>query len=1005
MNKLIYLSDNIESTLGRLLSDRELQDLGLDEEKVKLTLENFFGDEIATSVFLKKYALRNSNNKIIEFTLNEAKNRWAKAISVAEKMFDKSQTKRKTKKYFRELYNYFLPAGRQMFALGNDYIKNATFTNCYVTSTGDSIEEIFNTGYKIAKTFSYGGGQGIDIGPLRPQDAKVSNSAKFSTGAVSFVDLFSFITGLIGQHGRRGALMITIPVNHPDIELFIDVKNQDDGKVRFANISIKLTDDFMNAVIADKEFKLSFETKHEVIEHTVNAKDLWTKIVKAAHSSAEPGVMFWDRAVEMSPSDTYEDMKIIGSNPCLTGDTKVYVADGRGYVSIKKLADEGKDVPVFTLDNNKKQVIRMMRNPRKTGVMEPVFKVILNNGFSFSVTENHEIYLSNGKVEIIKNLKPGDNLIGLSTEGIKIKGEFYQNLFRLKSKLINSFSDKIQYKIINGNKIFIKKCEICNILFKTKNREVSICSQKCHNEFVKNRGLNFKKDERFQINSIEFVGCEDVYNGTVDEFHRFFFGGFKQGLRFNSVLGGNCGEQLLSAEDSCNLGSLLLPNFVENSFSEEAKFNFNLFRKMIKGSVRHLDNIIELNIGRHALKEQEEASLRGRRIGLGFTGLADCFAALNIKYDSDEAIKFAEKLGKIKKEAEYKASIMLARDRGAFPVFDANKHYERGFCKLLPKNIKDLGKKYGQRNVAISTLAPSGSLSIIAQCSSGIEPIFAHSYKRFVELGQIRKEFTVFHQGVSRYLDFIGKANQKNVTLPPLWVTSHDIDYQFRIKLQGALQKQIDASISSTINLPNDVSVDVVSDVYLNAWKKGLKGVTVYREGSREGILITDDYSQEVTGPNLDTIVYNVHAEGGDKFYIPVSYRNKDIRQPYQVFVMNYKTAEKDRFSQLAKELKAMLQKNGVDSERIKKYSKRASNTLTRLTRFLSLSFKTNNFENACEILEEHAYAGTLAAELYKIFTKSMDEKNALCKNCGGSNIRMEESCIRCLDCGWSACG
>jgi ribonucleotide reductase alpha subunit len=187
MNELIYLSDELDAVVDRILNDKELVGCGLDREKVLRTLDSFKGDEIACSVFYKKYALKDENDIILEFTLNEAKDRWANAIVGAE-TFD-------TKKdfdYFRELYDYMLPAGRQMYALGNRYVPKATYTNCYVLGLDyDSIEGIYETAKNMAKTYSYGGGVGICVGKLRPKGAKVSNSAKYSTGAVSFMELYS----------------------------------------------------------------------------------------------------------------------------------------------------------------------------------------------------------------------------------------------------------------------------------------------------------------------------------------------------------------------------------------------------------------------------------------------------------------------------------------------------------------------------------------------------------------------------------------------------------------------------------------------------------------------------------------------------------------------------------------------------------------------------------------------------------------------------------------------
>jgi len=272
--ELIYLNDDFDSTVNRILNDNDLKSCGLDFDKIARTLRSFGGDEIAVSVFYKKYALRNENDFIVEFTLDEAKDRWAKEVASVE------SNKEEYEKYFRELYNYLLPGGRQMYALGNNYVKNATLSNCYVIGlNGDSIEDIFDAAKSMAKTYSYGGGVGICLGKLRPKGTKVSNSAKYSTGAVSFMELYSVVTGVIGQNFRRAALLISLPVNHPDIEDFIEIKHNNTDKVKYANISVKITDEFMNAVLEDRDFDLVFGTKHERVKKTVKAIGLWNKII------------------------------------------------------------------------------------------------------------------------------------------------------------------------------------------------------------------------------------------------------------------------------------------------------------------------------------------------------------------------------------------------------------------------------------------------------------------------------------------------------------------------------------------------------------------------------------------------------------------------------------------------------------------------------------------------------------------------------------------------------
>jgi ribonucleoside-diphosphate reductase alpha chain len=1021
MSEYIYLNDDVDSTVDRILADEELNNCDLGKRKVLRTLKSFKGDEIATSVFLKKYALKDDQNIIVEYTLEEAKDRWAIAIASVEKVLNGS----KEPQYFRELYDYFLPAGRQMYALGNPYVANATLSNCYVVALeDDSLEGIFDAARKMAKTYSYGGGVGLCIGKLRPRGAKVSNSAKHSTGSVSFMELYSMTTGVIGQFGRRGALLLSIPVDHPDIEEFIDMKSNNKDKVRFANISVKITDKFMEAVVNDEDFELSYKTSHEVISKTVRAKELWNKIVTAAHNSAEPGILFFDTAKNMSPSDTYEGMEIQTTNPCITGDTLVYVADGRGNIPIKQLADEGLDVPVFCVDNNGKPTVRTMRNPRLTGQKMPVYKVKLDDGSQFRATANHEVYLLNMTKKRVCDLKPSDRFRILTTmessleEQLKIKGRKTNYRWLMSGgstkyglaehRLVAAYyenrsllhSEAVHHKNYNGCREPMLK-ELCQLCKENKQP----CRVGSPSFFATYDELKeFAATYNHRVVSVEFDGYEDVYNGTVDEFHNFAIGCWqgKSPSGKNSqvcVIIKNCGELYLEKAGACCLGSLLLHNFVENPYTNEAFFNYDLFKEMVRRGARHLDNVVELNINRHALEEQKQAAITGRRIGLGITGLADMLAALNIKYDSDEALKCVGEIMSVKMKTEYIASSDLARERGSFEVFDGNKHFERGFCKLLPDDVKEYCKS-GLRNVTISTVAPSGSVSIIGQCSSGIEPIFSLQYKRYVELGKNRKEFTIVHPGVRRFL------NARNVDefLPSYWVVSHDIDYNFRIKMQAIIQSKVDSSISSTVNLPSDVSPEVVGQIYIDAWREKLKGITVYREGSREGILLTDGFEKQSVNSDMNTTVKCVRAEGGDKFYIMVSYRDGDIKNPYQVFVLNYRRIENDAFTKISNSLIKMLSSQKVSEKRIQKYIDRSQNSLVKLTRFLSLSMKTGNLDKAVEILEEHAFAGSLASRLYNILSDSLEKRKVLCQRCKGSNLRMEEGCVRCLDCNWSGC-
>lgn len=1143
MGDLIHLYDDIGAVVARLLTDKELEGCGLTEENVLRTIYSFKGDEIACSVFLKKYALKDENNQIIEYTLEEAKDRWANAVANAERLFGADDNKvEEMREKFRELYDYFLPAGRQMFALGNDYLKNLTLSNCYVVGIeNDSIEGIYECAKKMAKTYAYGGGVGICIGELRPRKAKVSNSARFSTGAVSFMELFSKTTEIIGQSGRRGALMITIPVYHPDIEEFIEIKHNNRDKVKHANISIKLTDEFLQAVQDDKTFLLKFETTHERVEKVVRARVLWEKICRSARDSAEPGLLFWDRSVEMSPSDTYEELKVHTTNPCLSKNN--WITTIKGAETVKDLI--GKQ---FTALVDGKPYTSTEEGFYKTGEKE-VFLVETYKGFFIEATENHEVAVVRfGRKCWVKveNLEIGDKLVihnhrrqlnvkkdkdwsegyilgcligdgcfGNKTgilavyneknekgvvgiekevlECVKTSKLNYRSDFKgwrkikdrdekrfilreiavlankygitKESKIVTEDIEKaslnfccgfvrgffdadgsVQGSIEKGLSVRLAQVNLNNLLIVQrilarlgiistiyKNRRLEgkrllpdgkggskeyltqafheLCiskdnillydnyigfSHKDKSKKLKNFINSYSKGsykEKFtsKITSIRSLGIKEVYDATIPEINAF---------DANGCYVHNCSEQNLSKRgDTCNLASVVLSSLVENPFTNQARFNYKKLFEVTQIGVRHLDNIVELNNGRHPLPEQNETTYAGRRIGLGVTGLADVFVALGIKYDSQEALDLTEEIFKTKRDAEYLASIDLAKERGAFPLFNPERHYERGFCVNLPEEIKQLGRKYGQRNVCINTLAPNGSLSIMAQTSSGIEPIFALSYKRYVELGAQRKQFSVNHQALDKYF----AVNKREETLPNYWVVAHQINYKSRIKLQGIIQKYCDSAISSTINLPEETTTEEVAQVYMDAWKEGLKGITVYREGSREGILVTDEFAKRADA-QTDTIVYRIKAEGGDKFYIPVSYTDGDLTKPYQVFVLNYKQQENDRFTKLAKDIIKMLKENGVDERRIDKYLERSNNSLVKLTRFLSLSLKTNLLEECVEILKDQSYSGTLASELVKIFSKSIVVKNKGCPTCSGSNFRMEEGCAKCLDCGFTAC-
>jgi ribonucleoside-diphosphate reductase alpha chain len=292
-----------------------------------------------------------------------------------------------------------------------------------------------------------------------------------------------------------------------------------------------------------------------------------------------------------------------------------------------------------------------------------------------------------------------------------------------------------------------------------------------------------------------------------------------------------CGEQPLPAYTACNLGSINLAKFVDDS----GEFDFEELAEVARTATRFLDDVIDYNMEAHALEKIRAAVASDRRIGLGITGLADALARMGVKYDTDEALEVVDRMMETICRAAYQTSIDLAREKGSYPLFSWDGVSQSKFIQALPEDLREQIKQFGMRNSTVLTVPPVGTGSIVAQCSSGVEPIFCTSYRRRVkqEDGETFTEYKVFHP-------LIQELWGGDEELPEHVVTAHDIDPYFRVRMQGVIQRWIDSSISSTVNLPTDVSVETVADIYVTAYRAGLKGITVYREGSREGILVTD---------------------------------------------------------------------------------------------------------------------------------------------------------------------
>jgi ribonucleoside-diphosphate reductase alpha chain len=353
-----------------------------------------------------------------------------------------------------------------------------------------------------------------------------------------------------------------------------------------------------------------------------------------------------------------------------------------------------------------------------------------------------------------------------------------------------------------------------------------------------------------------------------------------------------CGEEALEPYGDCCLGSVNLPAFVVAPFTPHATLDLRSLEKAVRIAVRFLDDVLTWNQGLHPLPQHAEAAARGRRIGLGMMGLADLLCQLGLKYDTDAAIaKAAEVVEQVKLWA-YDASADLAAEKGVFPAFEAARHFDNPFFASFPPALLEKLAQQGLRNVTLLTIAPTGTIAALAGCTSGIEPIFALSYTRRSE-SLSEREFTVVHPLAVQYRMTHHLA--ADAGLPDCFTTAHDIDPEKRVLMQATLQRHIDQAISSTINLPREASRDTVERIYRQAWQTGCKGITVYREGAREGILLTAAEAHKTQTaaegvriaprpPMLPGMTFRQTTPLGTAF-ITVNHTDQGLHEPFEVFV------------------------------------------------------------------------------------------------------------------------
>ena len=825
-------------------------------------MEYFHSDELAATTWMNKYALRNAAGELVESSPVDMHRRMAKEFARIEAKYPKvtplqreqlsvygAQRDSMSEERIFQLFDGFrdvVPQGSVMASLGDPY-RLASLSNCVVLpSPHDSYGGIFRNDQQLAQLFKRRCGVGFDLSTLRPSGAAVSNAARTSTGAVSFMERFSNTTREVAQKGRRGALMLTMDIAHPDVLEFITMK-QDLQKVTGANVSVRVSDAFLKAVEDDAEFTQQWpvDSKEPTITKQTNARELWNTLVTCAHNTAEPGIIFWDRQHYYSTSSVYPGFRNESTNPC------------------SEIAMQGGDS----------------------------CRLIAINMHSF------------------------------------VKDPFTSNPW---------FDHK-------------------------RFAEVTYEAQRLMDDLV------------------------DLELEAVD--------------------------RILAKIDS---------DPEPDSVKQVERSTWQLLR---------------------------DTGKKGRRTGLGFTGLADAIAALGLKYDSDGALEAVEDIMKTKCRAEFDSSIDMAIERGSFQAFDPAVERTSEFVQMLSAELPDVHErmmKHGRRNISLSTVAPTGSLSLLTRTSSGIEPVYMLSYTRRRKImgndanvvanftdaqGDQWEEFTVHHPRLLEWMTVTGKTD--TTESPYYGSTANDIDHKRRVRMQAAVQKYTTHSISSTINLPSNATVEEVGNIYLDAWQNGLKGITVYRDGSRSGVLVATTDKKEETiahhGKRLERLEADILRFNNETEPWLAVVGKLDGR-PYEIFTGKAEGVfELPRWVKngwVVKRRDPNNEKNVYDLEYADAEDFRAS------VQGLSRSFEKEYWNYAILIsgmlrqgmplpqvvdvvTNLNLYDATLntwkngvARALQRYIADGTQATGRQCADCGDKDgLYYEEGCLKCKSCGSSKCG
>jgi len=917
----------------------------------------------ALKVLERRYLLKDETGRLLE-TPSQMFRRVAKVVSAVDKLYGKreSEVAELEEEFYQMMFNLeFLPNSPTLMNAGTEI---GQLSACFVLPVEDSIPSIFEAVRQMALIHKSGGGTGFSFSRLRPKGDIVKSTEGIASGPVSFMRVFDVATDVIKQGGkRRGANMGVLRVDHPDIFEFITAKAREGFLTNF-NLSVAVTDGFMEAVEKDGTFKLvNPRTKKTV--RTLKAREIWNLMVAMAWKTGDPGVIFIDEINRHNPTPHVGEIE--ATNPCVTSDTwvmtengprKVAELVGQNFVAIvngekwktsggffqtnvkrvyKLKTKEGFELRL-TKDHPVLKVKRMTRHKLesewvKAESLRPGDKIVLNNhrnlnGWNgkYSLKEGYLIGLLIGDGTLKKDkailsswgegegaktvrslayayaeslphrsdfkgwirvkgrteyrmsishlkklaeklgLKPGVKAITESME--KASSEFCKGLLRglfdadgsvqgsqlkgvsvrlsqsdleilkavqrmllrfgISSKIYTNRRTKRFSKLPNGKggaKVYLCKPqhELVisneNILYFYRKIGFGDLEKKKKLEEVIGGYKRKINRERFVATVKELTpdGEKQVYDVKIPGKNAFDANGFYVH---------NCGEQPLLPYESCNLGSINLSKFVK-----DRKIDWKRLREAVRRAVHFLDNVIDAN--KFPLPQIEEMTKGNRKIGLGVMGFADMLIQLRIPYNSEEALAIAEKLMKFVAEEARKKSVELGKERGSFPNFTGSAWEKKGYKAM--------------RNATVTTIAPTGTISIIAGCSSGIEPLFAVAFIRNVMEGTQLLEVNPHFEKIARDEGFYSEEMMNKVArhgsiqrlkeipedVKRIFVTAHDVAPEWHVRMQAVFQKYTDNAVSKTVNLPQDVTIKDVENVFWLAYRLKCKGITVYRYGSK----------------------------------------------------------------------------------------------------------------------------------------------------------------------------